>query len=311
MTVYKRIWLRRALPVVLGLLLGLCVLLAGAGYFLLYVSPVPQTSDYPLDLEQVRALARSGAGELPVALNAAVIAEGSYPQIVVVAGGSFSPQRMIMPVYQVVYPDGAILVDAALSEAAFRQAFGGQPFDAAQYADMQQALRSSKLILATHEHFDHLGGLAASPYLDEISPRVLLTREQIEHADPQVGFPPGALGRFKPLGYDRYYLAAPGVVLIKAPGHTPGSQMVYVALQNGTEFLLVGDVVWNGLNLDRLTGRSLLARLMLGEDETVVGAQIRRLAELEKSSPLKLVISHDAQRLEQLTAAGLVGIGLK
>jgi glyoxylase-like metal-dependent hydrolase (beta-lactamase superfamily II) len=38
---------------------------------------------------------------------------------------------------------------------------------------------------------------------------------------------------------------APGVVLKKAQGHTPGSQMVFVALASGSELLFVGDVVWN------------------------------------------------------------------
>jgi glyoxylase-like metal-dependent hydrolase (beta-lactamase superfamily II) len=33
---------------------------------------------------------------------------------------------------------------------------------------------------------------------------------------------------------------APGVVLIKAAGHTPGSQMVHVRLASGKEVMLVG-----------------------------------------------------------------------
>ena len=30
----------------------------------------------------------------------------------------------------------------------------------------------------------------------------------------------------KPLDYVRYFAPAPGIVLIKSPGHTPGSQMI-------------------------------------------------------------------------------------
>jgi glyoxylase-like metal-dependent hydrolase (beta-lactamase superfamily II) len=37
---------------------------------------------------------------------------------------------------------------------------------------------------------------------------------------------------------------APGLVLIKAPGHTPGELMVYAKLQNGKEYIFTGDVTW-------------------------------------------------------------------
>ena len=35
----------------------------------------------------------------------------------------------------------------------------------------------------------------------------------------------------------RYYPVAPGMVLIKAPGHSPDMQMVYIRLQSGREYL--------------------------------------------------------------------------
>ena len=48
-----------------------------------------------------------------------------------------------------------------------------------------------------------------------------------------------------PLEYDHYYAAAPGIVLVKAPGHTPGSQLVFVKLASGKELLFIGDVAWH------------------------------------------------------------------
>ena len=59
---------------------------------------------------------------------------------------------------------------------------------------------------------------------------------------------------------------APGVVLIPAAGHTPGSLYVFVALANGQEVLLVGDTVWSHHNLNRAVGRPLAVSLGLGED---------------------------------------------
>jgi glyoxylase-like metal-dependent hydrolase (beta-lactamase superfamily II) len=43
-----------------------------------------------------------------------------------------------------------------------------------------------------------------------------------------VQWPEGSRESFKPLDYTGYSAVAPGVVLIKAPGHTPGSQIIYV-----------------------------------------------------------------------------------
>ena len=48
---------------------------------------------------------------------------------------------------------------------------------------------------------------------------------------------------FRTIDYDRLYAVAPGVVLVSAPGHSPGSQLVYVRLADYREVLLVGDLV--------------------------------------------------------------------
>jgi len=41
--------------------------------------------------------------------------------------------------------------------------------------------------------------------------------------------------RFITIDYDGYFPLAPGVALIKAAGHTAGSQMVFVTLASGRE----------------------------------------------------------------------------
>ena len=48
---------------------------------------------------------------------------------------------------------------------------------------------------------------------------------------PETRLPPDAASRYVVVDYERYLPVAPGMVLIKAAGHTPGSQMVYVALE--------------------------------------------------------------------------------
>ena len=56
--------------------------------------------------------------------------------------------------------------------------------------------------------------------------------------------------------------------------------MIYVCLQNGSEFLLVGDVVWSSVNITQATGRPLLLRWMMHEDWEKNGNEIRALHDL-------------------------------
>jgi glyoxylase-like metal-dependent hydrolase (beta-lactamase superfamily II) len=298
---------RRILIIVGIVVLALVVIVGVAGYALLAISPVPETSTYPFDVTQIRQLATSGDGALPLRLNALIVAEGTNAKTLVIAGGGFQDQRMVFPSFQVVYGDGTVVVDAVHTQAQHSQSFAGEPYDTAKYDAMQAAMRRSRMIIATHEHFDHLGGIANSPYFDEISAKVRLTAAQAANAQSLAGFPPALLAKLATFDYDGYYRLAPGTVLIKAPGHTPGGQMVYVRLQNGAEYLLVGDVAWNSESIERLTGRPLLMNLSMNEDRAALGNEIRALHDLARSEPIHLIVSHDGEQIEQYIRQGLLG----
>jgi len=298
----KKIW--RTCLIILAILV---VVTAVAGYILFGYSPVPQTSTYPLDIARIRQLAGADASLLPLRLNALILAQGGMPQFVVTAGGGLGQVPMPVPVFQVVYPGGTLIIDTGMDKAGFDQMFPGGSFSTAGYDQLQAALRRSQTILLTHEHLDHLAGLAHSPYLDELLPKVLLTREQIAALTSDMGFTPERLARLTPLDYDQYHALAPGMVLVKAAGHSPGSQMVYLRLQNGSEFLLVGDVVWSMDSLTRLKGRPLFISLLLQENLSAVRNQARSLHDLLQSQPVHLLISHDYSQIENYIQQGLVG----
>lgn len=89
---------------------------------------------------------------------------------------------------------------------------------------------------------------------------------------------------------------APGVVLQKAAGHSPGSQVVFVMLAGGREFLFVGDIVWNRDAITELKYRPrLITDLFLGEDRQAVLHQLRALRNLHDAGEVAIVISHDAR----------------
>ena len=293
----------------LPILAILVIIIGVAGYFLLGYSPAPKISTYQLDLAHIRQLAQAENNLLPVRLNALILAEGKMPQFVVFAGGGLQEMRMPVPVFQIVYPGGTAIVDTGMDKASFDQMFPGGSFSTESYDRLQSAMRHSQTILLTHEHLDHIAGLAHSPYLDELLPKVILVRQQIGGLTSDTGLTPERLARLTPLDYDPYHLVAPGLVLVKAAGHSPGSQMVYLRLQNGNEFLLVGDVVWNMESLARLRGRPLFISLLLQEDRSATQNQLRTLYNLSQSEPVHLLISHDYEQIESYIQPGLVGGG--
>lgn len=100
-----------------------------------------------------------------------------------------------------------------------------------------------------------------------------------------------------------------------SPGHTPGSQVVFVALQNGSEFLLIGDIVWTISNIADLKVRPQLTQVMIfdpNEDREAVKQQVRALHELVKDEPaLTLLPAHDRDHLIALVEAGTIAMGLE
>jgi glyoxylase-like metal-dependent hydrolase (beta-lactamase superfamily II) len=124
---------------------------------------------------------------------------------------------------------------------------------------------------------------------------------------------PHALRRPEPLAYERVLAVAPGVVLVKAPGHTPGTQLVYVRTRHERELLFIGDVAWHTDQLAKLHYRPrLVTDLFLGEDRRAVLAQFRALHDLMRAHPqLLVVVSHDREQRERLIAQGLLREGLE
>jgi len=294
-----------------NILLGLCallVMLAGAYWWLFVEGHIPGGVEYALDIGEVRRLAAAARGEKPVEIEVEAVGLFKPPAMFVVAGDGRQPSDVPVFSYRIVYPQTSIIIDTALNEGLA----GGNlnSFDAAAFARVQAAMAQSSLIVLTHEHADHIGGLTSHPNLAAVLALTKLTREQIENSAAMLPakFPEHALDGYVPLEYRKYMSLAPGVVLIKSPGHTPGSQMVYVQTVNGTEFLFIGDVAWHFRNIELQRERARFAtQFVIQEDRAAVFGQLSALHKLHEAEPrINIVPGHDGVVVKRLIDAGLM-----
>ena len=204
------------------------------------------------------------------------------------------------------------MIDAAMPREMVQPKFMMLSYDDAAWQRLQRALEISSQIVITHEHMDHIGGVAVHPNLSALLPKLRLTSVQTAHPEKMkpAEFAAGALDAYKPLQVERYHALAPGVVLIAAPGHTPGSQLVYVQRGDGEEYLFLGDALWQMRNIEQQAERPRFMTWIIGEDRHAVFGQIRTLHALRQLEPrLHVVPGHDAGIIAALTLDGLLEQG--
>jgi glyoxylase-like metal-dependent hydrolase (beta-lactamase superfamily II) len=272
---------------------------------------VPAHSDYRIELEALRALAGSLPGPGPREIRSVLVAEAALPRGVVFAGEPFEPLHQVHQVFQLVWADRSVLIDTAFPREQLAQvaafADGAGTYHDAGWAAVERALATAEQVFVTHEHFDHLAG--ASRLAPERADHLRLNAAQLANtaALDESGIPAALRERLRPLEAAPALAVAPGVVLLAAPGHTPGSQMVYVRCQDGREALFLGDVAWNSDQIRNLHYRPRIVTFVLGENRSQVLAQFRALHELVAAHPeVAQVVSHDTRQRTALLASGVL-----
>jgi len=229
-----------------------------------------------------------------------------------VEGASADTILVVHPVFQVRFDRGWITVDAAMHKSLFGTA--NVAFSDAKYDSIQVALRDARLCVITHEHHDHIAGILRSRYLAQVAAHTILTHAQIRHAtdhpsNRQLTLDPAMSGRFLSIDYDPLMPIAPGVVLIKSPGHTPGSQIIYVRVASGREVILAGDVAWNMTGIRSQSHKpDASTRGFGGEDKPAGARQLKWLNDVQASG-ITVIASHDRAWIDEAVQRGILQPG--
>src|SRR5262249_43511041 len=160
-----------------------------------------------------------------------------------------------------------------------------EPYFPDAFARLQSALDMARLIVLTHFHADHVAGVISAKNFPELARKTIITYEtaaclmNTPHR-PHLKLSQAQTEYFIRLDYPRYYPVAPGVVLIKSPGHSVDSQMVYVRLQSGREILHSVDSAWIFDNIIQLKGK---AAPWVKEDVSQIMGQLRWLKHIHEN----------------------------
>jgi glyoxylase-like metal-dependent hydrolase (beta-lactamase superfamily II) len=160
--------------------------------------------------------------------------------------------RIPVPCYLIESGSERILIDTGLHPQAGVDRYG--PAAAAmQWEPLAEPLpEDPSMVVMTHLHFDHAGGLGGFDGVD-----VVVQRAEWEAAhDPslieRVMYTPMDIQDIRPTLVDGEtdLLGDGSVILCPTPGHTPGHQSVMVSLDDGGRVLVAADACYFPENLD-------------------------------------------------------------
>ena len=267
---------------------------------------------FAADLATIRAMSTVLPGAHPLAVNGIRVAASVRPRKFVIEGGDETPVTMPRTAFQVVYPDCTLMIDSGLDKAT-HDSFSPdkpEPYFPEAFATLQRALNKARLIVLTHFHADHVAGVVCAPNFRELARKTIITNETTSclmntpHR-PHLRLAQTQVEEFIRLDYPRYYPVAPGIVLIKSPGHSVDSQMVFIRLQSGREILHSVDSGWVLDNILQVKGK---AAPWVKEDVPAIMGQLRWLKRVYDSEKnITILVTHDDALFDRITHAGIVG----
>lgn len=288
----------------LNLILAILLLVIGVpAYWLLFDNRPGSAAPKPVSIAQLRQLAAALPGNRPTGVEIETVATRDVPGTLFAAGTGLKQRTIAVAAFRLAVPGGApVIIDTGLTR---QQALdmGIDAHNGAAQARVDRAIGTAGLVLLTHEHPDHIGGLSArgeTPAARLNAAQSATLRQMQGAAEDKAATLPAAP-----------FAAAPGVVVVPAPSHTPGSQIIFVQLADGREFLFAGDIATLEASWKQIRARSrLVGDYLAPEDRPEVFAWLRTIAALQRSAPGLIVVpGHDAEAFAGLISNGTLRAG--
>jgi hypothetical protein len=169
-------WVRR-----LGVAFVALLATGGAAYWY-YVGDgaVPATSAYRTDIAGWRALVAGDTAELPTEIRIEFVGRDLLPFAAVQGGGTNVDFRRARVAFQLIGSASSVIIDSTMDKdiAAHAQRGDTAQFDEAAYGRVVVAMGVASRVAVTHEHPDHMGGVARFPVPERLAERLTLTKEQ-------------------------------------------------------------------------------------------------------------------------------------
>lgn len=281
-------------------LLALIALVGIPFYWLLIDNRPGDAAPKSLSMAQLRQLAASVPGPAPLAVEYEPSALRLLPRGLFAAGYGIKRHPIVVTAFRLPVQGGkAIMIDSGIHADDAAKMGMNIRYPGAQ-TRIDRALQSAGLILFTHEHPDHMG--AALRLGGPIMASAQFNANQLPAA-PLAGslrWPSGFTPRATISG-TAPQAVAPGVVVIPAASHTPGSQMIFVRLTDGKEFLFAGDIATLDTSWQQQRARSrLVGDFLAKENRPEVFAWLRTIAKLKAEAPaLNIVPGHDIRETDK------------
>jgi glyoxylase-like metal-dependent hydrolase (beta-lactamase superfamily II) len=183
---------------------------------------------------------------------------------------------------------------------------------ARQLAEDGYALSQLAGIVLTHAHWDHISGAQDFPgtpvWFNEAERAFVASGHRSTRvaraigpiAETTYGFDDGPYMGFA-ASLDVW--GDGSIVLVPAPGHTPGSVIVFIALPSGQRLALLGDIVWQMEGVEHEVEKPWLSRLVADHAPDEVRDLIHVLAGLHAAYPaLRLLPAHDDKAMSAIPA---------
>jgi glyoxylase-like metal-dependent hydrolase (beta-lactamase superfamily II) len=274
--------------------------------------PGPNGNSVPPDATTLRKMAQDSAVDaesLPLEIRVLELARCPLsPAAPTCARRPAGRERSLQAYYsfQLAYRDSSVVIDTG-PDREWLAARGCHVNDEA-VSRLDSELSRARMILTTSESREELGGYASSPRLYDFRDRLHLTRAQAESARiREAGIPPAVLEALRWTDQTGAAVVLPGVVVISAPGASPGARWIYVRLQANRELLLSGSTAATLECLKDNWRPTRIEAWFSGGDAGKLAVDLQRLRNLAGEMPV--LPAHDEGAVAEHRDAGLLETG--